>query len=187
MPRGLVSWLVLSLISATLLIAGCSRVPMAEPSPPTPTPLTSGSIFFEPSRVAVETKAVVVEIVNLKKARAPVVEHIVVIAEPSVIQAIIATLIDATSIACTLALPTPQQKSDYGINLYLYSEIPFSRAPSGERMIAAVYYYPEVNHIGVYRLSQRNGQPVTEFCPVGTALREILERELILQGLAFPR
>jgi hypothetical protein len=52
---------------------------MAEPLPPTPTPLPAGNIFFEPSRVSAETRAIEVEIVNLVRQRAPVVEHSIVI------------------------------------------------------------------------------------------------------------
>lgn len=187
-PRDLTYWLVPLLNCAILFMVSCSRIPMAEISPPTPTPLASGNIFFEPFRIATETKAIVVEMVNLKKARVPVVEHTIVITEPSVLQAITTTLIDATSIACTTALPTLKQKSDYGINLYLYSrsESPSLHALSGEGMIAEVHYYYEVNYIGIYRRNQCKDQCIQEFCPVGTALREILERELNLRGLTFP-
>lgn len=187
--RSLISWLALGLIGATLFMAGCSEMPMAEVSPPTPTPLPSSSFFFEPSQITVETQAVVVEIVNLKKAKAPVTEHTFVITEPSAVQEIVATLLDAASVACATALPTPQQRSGYGLNLYLYSRsepLPLS-ALSGQGMLAEIYYYPEVNHIGIYRPNRQKDQRIMEFCPVGTALREILERELAFRGLAFPR
>lgn len=184
-PRGLTYWLV-PLLNCVLLMVGCSRIPMAEISLPTPTSLPGGNIFFEPSRITTETKAIEVWMVNLKKARVPVVEHTIVITEPSVIQAITTTLIDATSIACTTALPTLQQKSDYGISLYLHSRNESPSLPRREWMIAEVHYYHEVNYIGIYRRTQWKDQRIQEFCPVGTALREILERELTLRGLAFP-
>jgi hypothetical protein len=86
-----------------------------------------------------------------------------------------------------MALPTPQQRSGYGINLHLYSqsEILPSSATSGQWLLASISYYPEVSYIGVNRRDGQGGR-IIEFCPVGMALREILERELALRGLAFP-
>ena len=183
--------LIFLLLSTTLLIANCSRQPMAEPSPPTPTPLLAGDFFFEPSRDSVETRAIEVVIINLVKQRAPVVEHSIVITEPAVLREIISTLLAATSATCTRDLPTPQRERDYGVDLNLYSQVEILplNAASSQWMIASIDYYPDENIIGIYRRiygpEGRSGY-ITEFCPVGTVLREMLEREMALRGLAPP-
>lgn len=185
MQHNLISiWLILLLLSTTLLIANCSREPMAEYAPPTPTPLPVGDLFFEPSRDSAETRAIGVAIINFTSQRVPVWEHSIVITEPIVLQEITTTLAAAaTSAACTGALPTPQQERDYGVDLYLYSqaEILSLNAASSRWMIASIYYFPDENLIGIYR-----NRYIREFCPVGTALQEILEREMALRELALP-
>ncbi|MGQ9546983.1 MAG: hypothetical protein ACUVTR_07580 [Dehalococcoidia bacterium] len=154
---------------------------MANTPPPTPTPLLGGNIFFEPSRVSAETRAIEVVIVNLTRQQVPVVEHSIVITEPTTLREITATLLATTSTTCATTLPTSQQRRGYGINLYLYSQreiLPLS-ATSGQWMLASISYYPEVNYIGVYRPDGQGGR-IIEFCPVGMMLREILERELVV-------
>jgi hypothetical protein len=114
------------------------------------------------------------------------VEHSIVITEPTVLREITMTLLAATSATCAAALPTPQKRSSYGINLYLYShsEITPLSATSGQWMLASVSYFPEVNHIAIHRPNGQGGQ-IIEFCPVGTSLREILERELALREVTL--
>lgn len=180
-------WLILLVVSTTLLIAGCAREPMTGTPPPTPSPVPGGSIFFEPSRVSADTRAIEVVIVNLTEQRVPVVEHSIVLTEPTTVREITATLLAGAPATCAMALPTPPQKSGYGINLNLYSqgEILPSSVTSGQWLLASISYYPEVSYIGVNRRDGQGGR-IIEFCPVGVALREILERELALRGLAFP-
>jgi hypothetical protein len=98
------------------------------------------------------------------------------------------TLLAATSATCAAALPTPQKRSSYGINLYLYShsEITPLSATSGQWMLAVIYFYHEADYISFYQPDGLGGR-IAKFCPVGTALREILEHELALRGLTFPR
>lgn len=174
--------LMLLLVGTTLLVTNCFRKPMAEPFP-TPTPLPSGDIFFDSKDLA-ETRAIEVVIVKLTERQVPVVEHSIVITEPTSLQEIAATLLTATSAICTTALPTPQQRSGYGINLYLYSHsevLPLS-AVSSQWMLASISYSPDINYIGINRPNGRGGR-IIEFCPVETSLREILERELALRGV----
>jgi hypothetical protein len=187
--RNLLSiWLIFSLVIIILLLANCYREPIAGTPSPTPTPLPAGNIFFEPSRVSAETRAIEVEIVNLVRQRAPVVEHSIVITEPTTIREITTTLLAAVSTTCAAALPTRQQESGYGINLYLYSQsgiLPQS-ATRGQWMLAVIYFYHEADYISFYQPDGLGGR-IAKFCPVGTALREILEHELALRGLTFPR
>jgi len=136
-------WLIFLLVTTLLLIASCYREPIAETPLPTPTPLPAGNIFFKPSRISAETRAIEVVIVNLTKQRVPVVEHSIVITEPTVLREITTTLLAAASTTCATALPTPQQRSDYGINLYLYSQseiLPLS-ATSTQWMLASISYH----------------------------------------------
>lgn len=172
---------------------------MAEPSPPTPTPLPAGDFFFEPSRDSAETRAIEVEIIKFVRRRVPVVEHPVVpvvehsivITEPAVLREITSTLLAATSATCARARPTPQRERDYGVDLNLYSRVEILplNAASSQWMIASIGYYPDENIISIHRrIYGPEGQSgyITEFCPVGTVLREILEREMALRGLAPP-
>ncbi len=180
-------WSILLLIGTTMFIANCLREPAEGTLPPTPTPVPAGSFIFEPSRVSAGTRAVAVKITNLVSQRMPVVEHSIVITEPTTVREITAMLLAATSTACAAGVPIPRQSSGYGIRLELYSrsDIDPLRATSTQWMLAEVSCYPEVNSIGVYRPEGR-GQ-IIEICPVETALREILERELAIRGLTFPR
>ncbi len=168
----------------TIFVASCYREPMAETPPPTPTPLPGGSIFFEPNRISTETKAIEVQILSYTKRGIPVVEHSIVITEPTTVREITATILAAASGTCTLVPPTPQQRSCYVIGLYLYSYsevLPLS-ATSGQWMLAEVGYFPEVNYISINRPGLQE-ERVIQYCPVSKSLREILERELALRGV----
>ncbi len=175
---------ILGRISTALLLASCWATPMAEPPPPTPSPMPAGHIFWEPSRVLTETRAIEVVISDLTKSGVPVEKHRIVITNSTTLHEITTTLLTATSQRCATALPTPRPERGYGIALYLYSrsEILPSDPARSQWMIASVHYYQEENLVGI----DRPGSERMEFCPVGTTLREILARELSRQGVAWP-
>ncbi len=176
---------VLGWISTVLLLTSCWAPPTAEPPSPTPSPMPAGHIFWEPSRVLTETRAIEVVISDLPKSGIPVEKHRIVITDSTTLHEITTTLLTASSRHCATALPTPRPERGEGITLYLYSrgEIsPFDPTRS-QWMIASVHYYQEENLIGIYR----PGSGRMEFCPAETTLREILTRERSRQGAAWPR
>jgi hypothetical protein len=168
-----------------MILVSCAREPK-EVSPPTPTPLPGGDIFFEPARDLAETRAIEVVLISFTDRHVPIVEHSVVITEPKVLQGITSTLLNVTFTACTQTLPMLQQ-SDYGVRLYLYSreEILPSSATCGQWMLANVDYYSDINYIGFYRPDGLGGRQ-RYYCPVRAELEEILERALTLRGLDLP-
>lgn len=175
------------IVSMSLLTVSCLGGRRLETLSPTPTPILGGSIFFEPSRVSAETKAVEVWLVNVS-GQIPSVESAVVITEPATVQKMTMALVGAVSGMPLVELPAAEPGDGYLLALYLYSreDVPRLSGASASWLLASVTYNYHKGFIVVDRPSGQ-GERNTETYTVGSTLLEILEREFMAQGLTLPR
>ncbi len=179
-------WLFLG-ITLIFLGGGCLRSPSpASILPPTPTPIPAGNFTFDSNRIASETRAIEVKIFGFTPKGVPVEQSSVLLTDPAVVQEMVRILLTAASGDCTTTRPTLEPQPPYGVDLILYnrSDIIPSQAASASAMLASVDYYAP-NYIGLWRPGDEIGEPIYEFCPVASLLKELLQRELTSRGIPF--
>jgi hypothetical protein len=178
--------LLLLLIGMSLFTVSCSVTLDREEITPSPTPVPGGSVFFEPSRVSAETRAVECRIIDLS-GPVPTTESAIVISEPLAIEAITTTLLNAVSGSPSARSPATQQESNHLIALYLWSRgdiVPLSGTGS-QWLVASLAYHYRAGVIGVERLDPQGGRNTT-FYPIGLELLNVMKRELAFRGLTLP-